>query len=334
MPKKQEKQKIIIYSTKSGPKLKVSLEKDTVWLTQKQIAMLFDVQRPAITKHIKNIFTSGELQEKAVCSILEHTAEDNKVYKTRYYNLDMIIAVGYRVNSIRATHFRIWATKTLKKYIIDGILVNQKRLLDYRKEKLTELEGAVKLLQQTIQKRTLKSDESEALLRLITDYTSSWVLLQKYDTQKLDMCLVSTRKGRRFTYMQAREVIDELKIDLMQQKEATELFGNEHSGGLQSIVGNIFQTFAGKALYPSIEEKAAHLLYFVIKNHPFSDGNKRIGSFLFIWFLMKNNYLFNQKGEKKINENALVAVALLVAESDPKQKDLMVKLVVNLINNR
>ncbi|PIZ94793.1 MAG: hypothetical protein COX81_02675 [Candidatus Magasanikbacteria bacterium CG_4_10_14_0_2_um_filter_37_12] len=335
MPK--ETQKIIIYKTKTGPQLDVSLEKDTVWLSQKQIAVLFDKDVRTVNEHIGNVYKIGELKKNSTIRKFRIVQTEGKRQVERdvdFYNLDMIISVGYRINSVRGTQFRIWATKKLKKYIIDGYAVNQKRIEQLRTEKLTELDKTIKLLQKTIQKKQLKSDEAKGLLKVITDYTSSWLLLQEYDESKLDLKKVSKKKGLRFDYTEARMAVDELKTNLVKKNQATQFFANEHSGGLESIVGNVFQAFGGKDVYPSIEEKAAHLLYFVIKNHPFTDGNKRVGSFLFIWFLMKNNYLFNKKGEKKINENALVAIALLVAESNPKDKYVMIKIVVNLINNK
>jgi death-on-curing family protein len=332
MPK--EKQKIIIYKSKTGPKLEVSLKNDTVWLTQKQISELFGIERSVITKHINNVLKTGELKKNSVCAKIAHTASDGKKYSTNFYSLDMIISVGYRTDSKRATQFRIWATSVLRKYIMDGIVLNEKRLKDKQIKNLDQLEGAVKLLQQTIQRRKLKSNESKALLSLITDYTNSWILLQKYDEDKLKVEKVTKKKGVRLVYEDVYKEVLVLKKNLIKKKQATSLFAQERDHSLDAILGNIYQTFGGKDLYSSLEEKAAHLLYFVIKDHPFSDGNKRTASFLFILFLMKNNCLYNKKGEKKINDNALVALALLVAESDPKQKDLMVRLIVNLINNK
>ena len=330
----KQKQQIIIYKSKTGPKLEVSLKNDTVWLTQKQISVLFDKNVRTVSEHIGNVFKEGELKENSVVRKFRITASDGKTYNTNVYNLDVIISVGYRVKSLRGTEFRIWATKILKKYIIDGLVLNEKRLRDKQIKNLDHLEGAIKLLQQTIERRKLKSNESKALLNLITDYTNSWILLQKYDENDLKVEKVTKKKGVRLIYNEVYEEILVLKKNLIKKKQATELFANEKDYGLEGILGNIYQTFGGKDLYTSIEEKAAHLLYFVIKDHPFSDGNKRTASFLFILFLMKNNYLYNKKGEKKINENALVALALLVAESDPKQKDLMTKLIINLINKK
>ncbi len=324
-PKKGE---IIIYKDKKA-QIEVRLENETVWLTQAQMAVLFGTQRPAITKHLKNIFNSGELGENSVCSILEHTATDGKTYEIQFYNLDAIISVGYRVNSQNATQFRIWATRVLREHIVQGFTVNQKRL---QETGLQDFEKALELVRGTIAKKELTGDEARGLLRVITDYANTWLLLQKYDEGKLAVEGMRKKTVYTITYQDALAAIAELKKDLMAKKEAGDLFGVERDH-LAGIIGNVNQSFGGHALYPSAEEKAAHILYFVIKDHPFGDGNKRIGSLLFIIFLARNNHLFTKKGERKINDVALVALALLVAESKPNQKDAMVKLIVNLLKN-
>lgn len=338
IPMKKEKDKkepknrgeIVIYKAKDGQtKLEVNLQDETVWLTQAQIAELFGTQRPAITKHLKNIFKEGELKENSVCSILEHTASDGKTYKTSFYNLDAILSVGYRVNSGRAAQFRIWATKTLKNHLIKGYTVNEKRLRQ-RDIKLQELEKVIRLFQYTRQSKLLSQGEANGLLHVITEYANSWVLLNKFDQEKLAI-KKETKEKSILDYEKAQREIFELKNKLTKQKEATEIFGQERGQSLEGILGNLNQSFGGKFLYPTVSEKAAHLLYFVIKDHPFVDGNKRIGSFLFIAYLSQNNYLLNKKGEKKINDNALVALALLVAQSNPKDKDLMIALITNLL---
>lgn len=328
--KNHNKGEIIFYKTKDKKiSLDVKLEKETVWLNQRQIADLFGTQRPAITKHLRNIFKSKELNEKSARSILEHTAADGKKYGTKFYNLDAIISIGYRVNSQRATQFRIWATKVLKNYLIKGYALNQKRL---KETNLKEFEQAVNLIKKTIEAKKLSTKEVKGLLRVITDYANSWILLQKYDKKQLEVSK-TTKTRYQLDYDEAMEMILELKNDLFRKKQAGNLFGAERESGLKGILGNINQTFDGKKLYPSIEEKAAHLLYFIIKDHVFTDGNKRIGSFLFIVFLARNNFLFNKKGEKKFNDNALVALALLIAENDPKEKDVMIKLIMNFLIN-
>jgi len=326
----ENKGKVIIYKAKDGQaKLEVNLQGETVWLMQAQIAELFGTQRPAITKHLKNIFKEGELKENSVCSILEHTASDGKTYKTSFYNLDAILSVGYRVNSRRATQFRIWATKTLKDHLIEGYTINENRLKQ-RDIKLQELEKVIKLFQNTRQNKLLDQSEADGLLHVITEYANSWILLNKFDQEKLVVKKGAKEKSI-LDYEKARREILELKNKLIKQKEATEIFSQERGQSLEGILGNLNQSFGGKSLYPTVSEKAAHLLYFVIKDHPFIDGNKRVGSFLFIAYLSQNRYLLNKKGEKKINDNALVALALLVAQSNPKDKEVMVALITNLL---
>jgi len=323
-----QKGEIVIYKAKEGPVLEVRLEKETVWLTQKQIASLFGIQRPAITKHLNNIFKSGELKENSAGSILEHTAPDGKIYKTKFYNLDAVISVGYRVNSKRATQFRIWATKQLKDYLIKGYAVNEKRLLQ-AESKFNDLKETIDFLKNKFKHELLSGQEQE-ILDLLANYSKTLTLLEQYDTEKL--CLARHGKAKFvLTYKITCLIIDELKKELITKTEASDLFGQEYGDKFKAILGNIYQTFGRKELYASIEEKAAHLLYFIIKDHPFTDGNKRVGSFLFIYFLDKNNYLHKESGEKKINDNALTAIALLIAISDPKEKDKMIKIITNLL---
>ncbi|MFA5779016.1 MAG: virulence protein RhuM/Fic/DOC family protein [Elusimicrobiota bacterium] len=325
-----DKGSIVIYKTKNKQiQLEVKLEKETVWLTQKQIAVLFGTQRPAITKHLNNVFKSKELEENSVCSILEHTAEDGKTYSTQFYNLDAIISIGYRVNSQRATQFRIWATKILKDHIIGGYTVNEKRLLK-QSEQLKELQGTIAFLQSKARHKLLESKTQE-ILNLLSDYAKSISILEQYDTHKLTLI-----KGKIpafvLEYENCQNIIFQIKRELVDKKQASELFGQEVNKNFESIVKNLYQTFGGKELYGSIEEKAAHLLYLTIKDHPFTDGNKRIASFLFVYFLDKNNYLYKSSGEKKINDNALAVLALLIAESNPKEKEVMVKIITNLLS--
>ncbi len=321
-------QKIVLYQSKDGElALDVTFEGETVWLSQKQMAELFGVGRQAITKHLLNIFKADELEKNSACSILEHTANDGKKYKTKFYNLDAIISVGYRVNSSQATQFRIWATKILKDHLIKGYSLNEKRL---QEKGFDEFEKAISLIKQTLDKKELTTDEATGLLKVITDYANSWLLLQKYDEATLTTPKEKVHSEYVLDSEEALKSIAELKQTLMAKKEASELFGQEREP-LSGILGNIYQTFGEEDLYESIEEKSAHILYFIIKDHPFVDGNKRIGSFLFILFLAKHNYLTDSNGERKFNDNALVALALLIAESDPKQKDLIIKLIMNFV---
>ncbi len=326
---KFNKGEIIIYKPKNGGiELRVKLEKETIWLRQAQIADLFDVQRPAITKHLRNVFKSRELDKDSVSSILEHTATDGKIYQVEFYNLDAIISVGYRVNSQKATQFRIWATKVLKSYLSQGYAVNEKRLLEAR-NKFNQLQETINFLQKKSKAKMLQGQEKE-ILNLLADYSKTLSLLEKYDKSKL-----KTEKGKKakfiLEYDSCLNIISELKKNLMGKKEASDIFGNKIGGKFESAAGNLYQTFGGKELYGSIESKAAHLLYLIIKDHPFTDGNKRIGSFLFVYFLDKNNYLYRESGERKINDNALTALALLIAGSDPKEKEQMIALVTQLL---
>ncbi len=328
---KFNKGEIIIYQTpQKEVKLEVQLEKETVWLSQSQIAILFGTQRPAITKHLNNIFKAGELNKNSVSSILEHTATDGKTYKTQFYNLDAIISIGYRVNSKRATQFRIWATKTLKEHLIKGYTINEKRLLEAR-EKFKELQTAITFLQEKSKKELLSGQATE-ILNLLSSYAKTLTLLEEYDKGKL-----KTIKGEKakfvLQYEECQRVIKEIKKELIAKKEVSNLFGNEIDKEFEGIIKNLYQSFSGKELYKTIEEKAAHLLYFTIKDHYFTDGNKRIASFLFVYFLDKNNYLYRKNGERKINDNTLVALALLIAESNPKEKDTLIKIIINLIGD-
>lgn len=314
---------IEIYKSQDNQiEVSVKLLQDSIWLDAHQIAMLFGVQRPAIVKHINNIYGSNELDKKTTCSILEQVATDGKKRKMNYYNLDVIISTGYRVNSSRATQFRIWATQRLKEHLIQGYTINQKRL--------DELQQTVQLIQQSIDSET-NLTEAKGLLEIITQYTQSFILLNQFDSNNLPSSDLSEEITYEIQYQEAKEAIEILKTKLMEQNEATALFGNEKDQSFEGTLCSVVQTFDGVYLYPTIEEQAAHLLYFVIKNHSFSDGNKRIGAFLFVWFLEKNKHRFKKNGELKINDNALVALALLVAQSNPSDKELMVQLIVQLI---
>jgi len=244
------------------------------------------------------------------------------------YNLDMILSVGYRVNSKQATQFRIWATNTLKSYLLKGYAINEKQLLS-AKERLRQLQSAISFLQEK-SKHELLSGQEQEILNLLANYSKTLTLLEQYDKDKLSV----SKKGKGkfiLNYKEVRKVIMALKNDLVAKKEAGDLFGQEYEDKLQGIIGNLYQTFGGKELYSSLEEKAAHLLYLIIKDHPLIDGNKRTGSFLFVYFLDKNNFLYRESGEKKINDNALTALALLIAISDPKDKEVMIKIITNLL---
>ena len=323
---------IEIYQTKDKQtEIEVKFEEDSVWLTQKKMAELFGRDRVAITQHIGNIFKEKELNKKSVCKDFLHTATDGKSYKTTAYNLDVIISVGYRVKSKRGTQFRQWATQRLKDHLVNGYTLNEKRLQQMQ-QNVEELKRAVNLIGQSGNTEQLSATEAKGLLEIITNYTHSFILLNQFDSNSLPDKKLNENITYEIEYSEALKAVAELKKQLVKKKEASALFGNERDGAFAGILNSVVQTFDGEYLYKSIEEQAAHLLYFVIKNHPFTDGNKRIGAFLFVWFLEKNKHRFKKSGELKINDNALVALALLVAQSDPADKELMTGLVVNLIN--
>jgi prophage maintenance system killer protein len=332
----QTKGEIAIYKADHGPEIQIAFEGETAWLTQGQMAALFGVNIPAVSKHIRNIYKEAELSQKATVSKMEIVqAEGGRTVKRTVdlYNLDVVIAVGYRVNSKRATQFRVWATNTLRDYLLKGFVVSQERLSEQSQAKLKELEGAVRLLQGAVESHRLDGYEKE-LLNIITDYTATWVLLNKYDHGKLAIENVTRKAAYKLDYNKVTKAIAQFKKRLVAKGEAGDVFGVESGKKLAALLGNVEQTWAGKALYESLEEKAAHLLYFSIKDHPFVDGNKRIGSLLFLLYLIENHALYNRKGERKLNDSALAALALLIAESKPDQKEVMVKLVVNIINKK
>ncbi|QUB63323.1 virulence protein RhuM/Fic/DOC family protein [Prevotella melaninogenica] len=319
--------KIIIYQSEDGKtQLDVKLEKETVWLTQKQIAELFGTKRPAITKHLKNIYASEELTEDSTCSILEHMGNDGRQsYNTKYYNLDAILSIGYRVNSKNATRFRQWANSVLKQYLVKGYAINE----NIRKHQIAELRQLIQVLGRAIQQQPAKTtDESNALFDVVVDYTYALDTLDNYDYQRLHIAKTTKEEPFHATYENAMH-----EIDMLRQKfGGSVLFGNEKDDSFKSSIGQIYQTFDGTELYPSVEEKAAMLLYLVTKNHSFSDGNKRIAATLFLWFMNNNAILYRPDGTKRIADNTLVALTLMIAESKTEEKDIMVKVVVNLIN--
>ena len=319
--------KIIIYQSEDGKtQLDVKLEKETVWLTQKQIAELFGTKRPAISKHLKNIYTSEELTEESTCSILEHMGNDGRQsYNTKYYNLDAILSVGYRVNSKNATRFRQWANSVLKQYLVKGYAINE----NIRKHQIAELRQLIQVLGRAIQQQPTKTtDESNALFDVVVDYTYALDTLDNYDYQRLHIAKTTKEEPFHATYENAMH-----EIDMLRQKfGGSVLFGNEKDDSFKSSIGQIYQTFDGTELYPSVEEKAAMLLYLVTKNHSFSDGNKRIAATLFLWFMNNNAILYHPDGTKRIADNTLVALTLMIAESKTEEKDIMVKVVVHLIN--
>ncbi|MDO8806294.1 MAG: virulence protein RhuM/Fic/DOC family protein [Elusimicrobiota bacterium] len=323
MSRAGEAGKIVLYTEKgSRVKLEVQLENETVWLTQKQVAELFETERSVISRHIGNVFREGELSEKSNVQKM-HIANSDK--PVRYYGLDVIISVGYRVNSKRATQFRIWATDILRRHLVDGYTINQKRLKD-NQDKFLAFQRAIKLIETVKASKSLEYKEAMGLLDVIRDYSRALGLLDDYDHNRVAVKGVSRGSGFRLTYELALKAVAQL------HGGGSTLFGREKDKSFASSVATIYQTFSGKELYPSAEEKAAHLLYFIVKNHSFVDGNKRIAAALFLWFLEKNRLLYRADGTKRLADNALVALTLMIAESSPPDKDLIVRLVVNLIN--
>ena len=330
----EEENSIVLYQTEDGQtQIDVRLENDTVWLTQAQMAELFQKDRTVITRHINNVFKEGELIRKEVSAKIAHTTRHGAIEGKSQtqdlvlYNLDVIISVGYRVKSKRGTAFRIWARNILKEYLVKGYAVNER----IRKEQIGELRQLVGMLGRTIQSQlVLTTDETNALFEVVTDYTYALDTLDNYDYERLTIDKTTKEETFHATYENAMKAIDGLRDKF----GGSGLFGKEKDDSFRSSIGQIYQTFDGKELYPSVEEKAAMLLYLVIKNHSFIDGNKRIAATLFLWFLNNNRVLYRPDGTKRIADNTLVALTLMIAESRTEEKDVMVKVVVNLINQR
>ena len=321
---------IEIYQVENGnTEISVKLENQTVWLSLNQMVDLFLRDKSVISRHISNIFKEGELDKQSVVAKNATTAADGKIYQVDFYNLDVIISIGYRIKSQRGTQFRIWANKILKNYLIKGFSINEKRLTQ-QNEQLKELQDSVKLLGDVLNYKELNTDESVGLLTIISDYAYALDILDRYDYQNLDLGETSGKEIFQLTY---NETIGQIAT----AKKAygnSELFGREKDNSLKSSLSTIYQTFDGKDLYPSVEEKAANLLYFITKNHSFTDGNKRIAAFMFLYFLERNGILLDKFGKKRIADNALVALTLMIAVSKPEEKDIMIKVIVNLINKK
>ena len=324
--------KIVIYQTDDGQmRIDVRMENETVWLSQQQMAELFQKDRTVIGRHINNVFKEGELDEKVVCAKFAHTTQhgaiQNKtqIQEITLYNLDVIISVGYRVKSQRGTQFRIWANRVLKDYLIKGYAVNNK----LSQQKFDDLRKLVGVLGRTVKaQEKLTTDEATALIDVVMNYNYALDTLDNYDYKRLKINATTKTEKFRATYENAMAAIDSLKAKF----GGSQLFGHEKDQSFKSSIGQIYQTFDGVELYPSVEEKAAMLLYLVTKNHSFSDGNKRIAATLFLWFMDSNGILYNADGSKRIADNTLVALTLMIAESRTEEKDTMVKVVVNLIN--
>lgn len=318
---KKARTDVVLYQAKNGAiELRADIQKETIWANLNQIADLFGVQKAAISKHIKNIFETNELSQKATVSKMETVQKEGKrdVLRTiEMYNLDVIIAVGYRVNSQNATQFRIWSTRVLREFLIKGYIINRKQVQKNYQEFIKTVETIQKLLPEHI------ALDPKSILELIKEFSSTWVSLDAYDKESLK-AVGTNKKSITLSGVELAGAISNLRRELLKKGEATEIFAQERmQGSIEGIVGNVMQSFGGKFLYQTVEEKAAHLLYFMVKNHPFVDGNKRSGAFAFIWFLRKENI----KGRKNINPSALTALTLLVAESDPRKKEQMIALI-------
>jgi prophage maintenance system killer protein len=324
---KEPNESIAIYQTADGQtQVEVRLQDETIWLRQEQMGELFGRERSVITKHIRNVFGEGELDEKSNVQNLHIAGSDKPV---KFYSLDVIISVGYRVKSLHGTQFRIWANNILKQYLIQGYALNEQKL-QAEQEKLADLKQAIALSSRLLHNKDLSGVEAQGILAILEKYSHALTVLDDYDHQRLVIDGTQTLEQQKISYPEAIE-----QIRLWRHKEKLGgLFGNEKDDSFKSSLATIYQTFAGAELYPSIEEKAANLLYFIVKNHSFSDGNKRIAAALFVWFLERQQYLYNADGDKRIADNALVAFTLLIAESKPEEKETIVKVIINLINGK
>ncbi len=315
-----DKSQIILYDNR----LEVRLEAETVWLDQKHMAKLFDTERSVITKHIRNIFNSKELCEKSNVQ-KKHIANSDK--PVNFYNLDVIISVGYRVNSKRGVEFRIWATEILKKHLISGYTLNEKRLKQF-KSKYRELRETVALLGNVLDVKDLPA-EAKGIIAVITDYAKALGILDDFDHQRLGKPKGTKRLRFKLNYDEAKIIIDTMR----KKFNDSNIMGQEKDAGFKSAIGSIYQTFDGKELYPTVEEKAAHLLYFITKNHSFIDGNKRIAAAIFVYFLEKNNVLHKKDSHCLVDNNTLVALTLMVASSKPPERDIMIKVILNILGS-
>lgn len=325
-----DQNKIIIYQTDDGQsQIDVRLDEETIWLSQKQMGKLFEKNSDTIGLHIKNIYNTGELNEISTTekySVVQKEGKRGVKRKIKFYNLDVIISVGYRVNSKRGTQFRIWANNVLKNYLVEGFAINEKRL-QQKIEQLDEIKKIIQLQEKVISGYQLKSSETEGLVQIISEYSYALDLLDDYDYQRINLPDTGTKSLSKISYKEAKNAIKKFA----EKTKATDLFGLEKDDSFKGSLENIYQTFDGKDLYLTVEEKAAKLLYLVVKNHSFVDGNKRIAAFLFIWFLELNSILYDKNGLKQLSDSTLVALTLMLAESNPKDMDIMNKLVVNLL---
>ncbi len=328
--KTEKTQKLVVFRSQGvNTSVEVKLKGETVWLSLNQMVQLFDRDKSVISRHLLNVFQDKELSRKSVVAKFATTAADGKTYQVEYYNLDAIISVGYRVNSKRGTQFRIWATKILKQYLVQGYAINEKRLKE-QAENLKALQRATELLANLSHRKALTSDEAAGLFDVIHQYSYGLDVLDDYDHGRVKVKSTTTKESYRLSYDEGIQLVKQMR----KKFGGSDLFGHEKDESFKSALGAVYQTFGGKDLYTSVEAKAANLLYLVVKNHAFSDGNKRIAATLFVWFLERNKILYKTDGSKRIADNALVAMTLMIAESQPKEKDVITALVVNLINKR
>jgi len=311
---------VVLYQMGNGKvDLSVRLENETLWLNQSQMAELFDVNQPAVAKHIRNIFNIKELERERCSAKFALHLLDGRTFQTVYYNLDMIISVGYRINSIRGTQFRVWATQVLCEHILQGFTTNERRL--------QELRQSIRLVANVLERYDLTTDQAKAIIQVVTDYEKALDILDDYDHQRVRPVKGLPVQAQGISHDEAVKVIEQMRVKF----GGSDLFGREKDDSLRSSLGAIMQSFGDQDVYPSKEEKAAHLLYFLVKNHSFVDGNKRIAAALFLWFLEKNGLMFHEDGTRRIAENALVAITLMIAESKPAEKNTICQLVAHLI---
>ena len=328
----ESKGKIILYKSAKDFQLDVKLQNETVWLTPLQMSKLFNKARPTILEHIKNVYYEKELVKKSTCRKFRQVQIEGERRISRridYYNLDVIISVGYRVKSKQGTQFRIWANRVLKEYLVKGYVLNEKRLKE-QSEKIKELEKSLEIFKRVSKNYKLGRNDFQGILNVITDYTYALDILDQYDHKNIKTIKGKRKGSYKINYSDALDLVKRLQNKF----GGSSLFGVEKDNSFQSTLANIYQTFDGKELYPSLEEKAANLLYLAIKNHSFIDGNKRIAASVFLMYMTKNNFLYRKNGEKRIPDNALVALCLMIAESNPKEKETITKVIISLINKK
>ena len=318
---------IVLYQGQDGTvELDVRLERESLWLNLNQIAALFERDKSVISRHLRNVFREAELDRPGNCCIFCNSSRcrraHGRAYQVEYFNLDAILSVGYRVNSKRGTQFRIWATRVLRDHLLQGYSVNERRL--------QELKQSLRVVGQVLDRYDVSSDQAQALLRVVTDYARALDILDDYDHQRVRLGAVRRGEARGIDYEEAIAIVAQLRTTY----GGSELFGREKDASLRGSLGAVMQAFDGADVYPSLEEKAAHLLYFLVKNHSFVDGNKRIGAALFLWFMEKNGMLYRLDGAKRVADNALVAITLMIAESAPDQREILTRIIVELINER